>query len=223
MQIKKLLAHNSNYGSTRNVNSIKYIVIHYTGNKNDRAVSNCRYFQSSNRQASAHYFVDENEIYQSVEDNVVAWSVGGNKYPSFPNADGGKFYGKCTNNNSISIEMCNSVDFVPQKTRDNVRELVLHLMKKYNVPKENIITHYQIVGKLCPRPLIDIKKWNEFKDYITGGYEVKKTKININGKLVEIETINVDGNNYVKLRGLESEKITIGYDSVKKTPTVTTK
>lgn len=223
MQIKKLLAHNSNYGSARNVNSIKYIVIHYTANKGDRAISNCKYFQSPNRGASATFFVDQDSIYQSLSEDIVGWSIGGKLYPNYKQTGGGKYYEKATNVNSISIEMCDSVDDVPSKTRNNVRDLVKYLMNKYNIPKENVIRHFDVTGKICPKPLVDAAKWNEFRDYITGGYKMEKTKIVINGKVVEIETINVDGNNYVKLRGLESDKIAIGYDSIKKTPTVTTK
>lgn len=212
MQIKKLLAHNSNYGSIRNTNSIKYIVIHYTANKGDKAISNCKYFQSPNRQASAHFFIDSEEIYQSVEDNVVAWSVGGNKYPNCNVTGGGKWHGKCTNNNSISIEMCDSVDFVPQKTKDNVRELTSYLMKKYNIPKENVIRHFDCVGKTCPKPLIDNTKWNEFKEYITTErYSISKVKVNLFGTLKTIDTINKDNTNYVKLRDLDCAKLKVGY------------
>ncbi len=156
----------NNYGSRRSIDNIQYIVIHYTGNNNDRAISNCKYFQSPNRNASAHYFVDESSIYQSVEDNVIAWSVGGKKYPSCITTGGGKWYGKCTNNNSISIEMCNCVDSVPIKTRENVKYLVNVLMKKYNIPVENIIRHFDVVGKNCPAPLLNGTEWKEFKEHI---------------------------------------------------------
>ena len=67
----------SNYNhSSRNGNSIKYIVEHYTGNLGDTAKNNVDYFYGGNRSASAHYFVDDNSIWQSVEDSNAAWSVG---------------------------------------------------------------------------------------------------------------------------------------------------
>ena len=50
----------------------KYIVVHYTGNVGDTAKNNAVYFKYINRNASAHYFVDENEIYQVVEDDNIA-------------------------------------------------------------------------------------------------------------------------------------------------------
>lgn len=172
MEIKELLAHSGNYTSknTRSLSNIKYIVIHYTGNKGDKAISNCKFFQEDGRKASAHYFVDEKEIYRSVPDNYVAWSVGSNKYSNCAVTGGGTYYGKCTNNNSISVEMCNSVNEVPSAIKDKVKELVVELMKKYNVPKENVIRHFDVVGKECPLPFADKSKnakWLEFRDYIT--------------------------------------------------------
>ena len=52
--------------SSRNGNSVNYIVLHYTGNKGDTAKNNVDYFYVANRGASAHYFVDDNSICQSV-------------------------------------------------------------------------------------------------------------------------------------------------------------
>lgn len=109
----------SNYNySSRNSNSIKYIVLHYTGNKGDTAKDNGTYFCSGNRGASAHYFVDDNEIIQVVEEYKAAWSVGDGK---------GKY--NITNQNSISIEMCcNSDGKVSEKTESYALELVKSLM-----------------------------------------------------------------------------------------------
>ena len=40
--------------SSRNGNSIKYITLHYTGNKGDTAKNNVDYFYGGDRSASAH-------------------------------------------------------------------------------------------------------------------------------------------------------------------------
>lgn len=217
----------NNYGNKRNTSDIKYIVIHYTGNNNDKAISNCKYFQSPNRNASAHYFVDENEIYQSVEDNIVAWSVGGNKYANCTKTGGGKYYGICTNKNSISIEMCNSVKTVPEKTKQLVKELVLLLMQKYNIPATNIIRHFDVNGKCCPASLIDDKKWTQFKKEIvlndTKNSNIKEIKILLNNKEIKVHAINIDNCNYIKLKDLADDKIEITYDNNKKMPIINTK
>ena len=76
MEKKTVLAHKTNYGMMRKSSEIKYIVIHNTANDGDKAYNNARYFQTPGLTASAHYFVDDTTIYQSVLDNSVAYSVG---------------------------------------------------------------------------------------------------------------------------------------------------
>lgn len=73
MEIKKNLT-TQNY-NTGVISRIKYIVIHYTANNGDTALSNTNYFKSY-RGASAHYFVDETSVYQSIEDKNIACIVG---------------------------------------------------------------------------------------------------------------------------------------------------
>ena len=108
--------------SSRNGNSVKYIVLHYTANKGDTAKNNVDYFYGGDRSASAHYFVDDNSIWQSVEESNAAWSIG----------DGHGIYG-ITNQNSISIEMCcNSSGIISETTENNVLELVKYLQNRYN-------------------------------------------------------------------------------------------
>ena len=45
---------------------ISYVVMHYTGNAKDTARGNANYFHGANRKASAHFFVDDSDIFQSV-------------------------------------------------------------------------------------------------------------------------------------------------------------
>lgn len=54
-------------------------------------------------------------------------------------------------------------------------------------------------------------------------YVVTKTKIELNGVIKEVEAININGNNFIKLRDIADSKITIGYDAGRKLPTVTSK
>ena len=109
VKISSYPASKANYGGTRALSTIKYIVIHYTANDGDTAISNAKYFANGSRGASAHYFVDSKNIVQSVKDDYVAWAVGGNKYDDTTKTGGGKFYGKCNNNNSLSIEICDDI------------------------------------------------------------------------------------------------------------------
>ena len=167
MTIKTNLAARANYGSSRATGTIKYIVLHYTGNDGDTDESNGKYFRDNDVGVSAHYFVDDDSVTRSVPDNYVAWAVGGKKCASCAQTGGGKFYGKCTNANSISIEMCDSKKDGTVQASDetiaNAQALTLELMKKYNVPVENVIRHFDVTGKLCPAYMVDEKKWAAFK------------------------------------------------------------
>ncbi len=175
----------SRYGSPK-----KYITIHYVGAVSS-AKANARYFASGYRGASAHYFVDENEIWQSVPLSKAAWHCGGGYQDYGTRYGGGKYHGKCTNYNSIGIEMClykkDGKYRLKKNTVENVKALVKKLMKKYNIPKKRVIRHFDVTGKSCPYIywgggyLIDFGQsapctWEKFRNYITGADEnTKKT------------------------------------------------
>ena len=168
--LKKRLAHKSNYGSKRALSNIKYIVIHYTANDGDSDEGNGNYFANHIVQASAHYFVDGDSITQSVPDNYIAYSVGGKKYSDCNKTGGGKFYGQCTNANSISIEMCdevkNGISDFSVATIENTIELIKVLMKEYNVDINHVIRHFDVTGKPCPKTYVDNTEWRKFKEKI---------------------------------------------------------
>lgn len=169
MSIKQVPANAGNVGGSRSASAIKYIVIHYTGNDGDTAAANAKYYANTVVKTSAHYFVDAKEIVQSVPDLRVAWAVGGNKYASCKQTGGGKLYGKCTNTNSISIEICDATrDGVYKPAPETVTavlDLTRELMKKYNVPAANVIRHFDVTGKLCPAYWTSDAVWrSEFWD-----------------------------------------------------------
>ena len=179
VNIKVKTANRSNYGGKRSTADIKYIVIHYTANDGDTDEGNGNYFANNIVGASAHYFVDDDSITRSVPDDYIAWAVGGSKYKY---TKGGTFYGKCTNANSISIEFCdtkkNGVYDFTEDTVKNAADLVKLLMEKYTVPVERVIRHYDVTGKVCPKPFVDDEKaWKEFKERLVDNMEKRYNKI----------------------------------------------
>ena len=157
MKINKNLTNvNYNLGNNRN---IRYIVIHYTGNNGDTAYDNTVYFKNVNRWASAHYFVDNNEVWQCVEDKNIAWHCGTD----------GVYYSKCRNDTSIGVEMCSrryndGSFYFDSKTIDNCVELVKSLMQQYGVKIENVIRHYDVTHKVCPEPYVrNVSEYQKFK------------------------------------------------------------
>ena len=152
--IKNTPAHSANHGSARSVNDIEYIVIHYTANDGDTDENNGKYFKNNAVKSSAQYFVDSDSVTRSVPDDVVAYSVGGVRYANYKETGGAKFYGKCTNSNSISIELCDDVKngkvYPSAKTIENAVALTKMLMKKYDIPADRVIRHFDVTGKICP-------------------------------------------------------------------------
>ena len=142
-----------NYSPGR-TSPIEYIVVHYTANSGDTAQNNLDYFARTKTGTSAHYFVDENEVCQSVQDTDVAWHCG-SKNPRHP---------YCRNANSIGVEMCNSVGGVPDATRARTAALVRELMSRYGIDSSHVLRHYDVTGKRCPAPWVDDPAgWMEFK------------------------------------------------------------
>lgn len=144
-----------NYSPGR-TSPISYIVIHYTANSGDTAQNNLDYFARTKTGTSAHYFVDENEVCQSVKDMDVAWHCG--------RSDGQYKHPYCRNSNSIGIEMCNSLKAVPEAVKQRTAAFVRELMSRYGVPVQNVLRHYDVTGKRCPAPWVDDPQaWMDFK------------------------------------------------------------
>lgn len=162
-------AHRSNFGNTRAYSAIRYIVIHYTANDGDHDESNAKYFQTARKPAaSAHYFVDDDSVTQSVPDNFVAYAVGGKKYADCAATGGGRLYGKVTNANSISIEMCDTQRDgryqAAEQTMANAAGLCRRLMEKYGIGIDHVVRHFDVNGKHCPVYFMDNAAWEKFRD-----------------------------------------------------------
>lgn len=168
--IKQQLANRANYGAKRSA-KIEWIVMHYTANDGDSDESNARYFQQRlDPVASAHYFVDDDSITQSVPDDFIAYHCGANSYR----------HPVCRNANSIGIEMCDAKRdgrvMVTDKTLSNAAELVRQLCKKYAVPTDHIITHYDVTGKLCPAYWVGNGGLAAFRAMVDASDELEQAK-----------------------------------------------
>lgn len=188
----------------------KYIVIHYVGAVSS-AKANADYFYSVNRQASAHYFVDENEIWQVVKEGDRAWHCG---------TTGKYYHPECRNDNSIGIEMCcymnNGTLDIKEEVINKTIELTKELMAKYNIPVENVIRHYDVTHKVCPAPFVNNEgRWNDFKSRLveaelqcnahiqdigwTGYKDTSKEIIGTTGQCLRLEAIQFKANNGLDL------------------------
>jgi hypothetical protein len=158
--------------------AIRYIAIHYTAGTTSRRGQAMQVRQVFlQRSASADFVVDDDTIVQINPDlrNYYCWAVGDakNKWTG-----GGRLYGVATNKNTISIEICSTLrqgtsaqipnhegwSLSPQAV-EQARRLVRHLMSLYGIPKERVVRHYDITGKLCP----GIVGWNDGPKYDAKG------------------------------------------------------
>lgn len=200
LTIQKMI---SNYNfSSRQGSVIKYIVFHYTGNKGDTAFNNAKYFNECNRNASAHFFVDDENIYQVVNLNNSAWAVG----------DGKGAYG-ILNRNSISIEMCcNSEGVISETTEANALELGKYLMDLYGIDLDHVVRHYDASRKICPNwPNNNWERWLNFKSKLSGN--TINTEIVESTVVAEVDPI-AEAKTYVGTSVLELQQklIACGYD-----------
>ena len=149
--------------------SIEWIVLHYTAGTSSTAPAAANvasWFSQAKAQASADFIVDDSQIVQYNPDieNRYCWSVGGSRYSHSTTTLGGIYHGKCTNSNSISIQMCsrkistktlNASDedwYFTNETILNAVRITKYLMAKYNINKDHVIMHHMVTGKICPNP-----------------------------------------------------------------------
>lgn len=145
--------------ASRRPSDICYLVIHFTANDGDSAKNNADYFAREAPGASAHFFVDEREIWQSVQEKDIAWHCG---------TRGMYFHPYCRNGNSLGVELCSrkrgeKYYFTPETVK-NAQQFVRSLMKRYGIPTENVVRHYDVTHKNCPAPFVeDAGAWQRFK------------------------------------------------------------
>ena len=175
------------YNRSPKSGSYKYIVCHYTGSgtsASGSAKANCIYFGGRNRNASAHYFIDNANIYEYLDPSkYYAWHCG----------DGNGKYG-ITNANSIGIEVCLNGD-KPYTSKEIARLtwLVHYLQKKYGIKDANVVRHYDASRKMCPYYYAKrSEKWNALHKKLIGTTtSTKNTSLKSYKVKVTVNTLNV--------------------------------
>lgn len=130
------------------------VVVHYTANPGSSAKNNRDYFESlktrHTTKASSHFIIGINgEIIQCIPLNEIAYASNNR------------------NSDTISIECCHpdSTGRLSNATYQSLQKLVKSLMTTYSLNKNDIIRHYDITGKECPKYFVTYpQKWEEFKD-----------------------------------------------------------
>ena len=132
---------------------VEGIVIHYTGNPNTTAQQNHDYFEglaeSGKTSVSSHYIIGlEGEIIQCVPLDEIAYASNER------------------NIDTISIECCidNEEGWFNKKTYQSLVELTAWLMGQYDLSTTDVIRHYDVTGKECPKYFVEYESaWEDFK------------------------------------------------------------
>ena len=160
INIKKMISKKNCYIGQ---NKPAYVVIHETDNWSKGANAKChaQAMKNGNLAGTVHYYVDSNDIYQTLEHSDGAWAVG----------DGKGKYG-ITNRNSINIEICVNPESDYYKAVDKAEQLAAYLLKQYGWNTDRLKRHYDASRKHCPRRIQDEGLWLSF---------VQKTAAYMNG------------------------------------------
>ena len=160
----------------------QYVVIHNTANKAS-AKSEISYMIRNNNQTSFHYAVDENEIWQGIEENRNAWHSG----------DGGRGKG---NRTGISIEIARSTHTDINKflkAEENAAMLTAWILQRYGWGIDRVKQHYDFSKKNCPNKTRELG-WERFlgmvQKNLTGDTKSIGTKVPVEGKCI-VRALNI--------------------------------
>jgi N-acetylmuramoyl-L-alanine amidase len=122
----------------RSKNSIKIIVIHYTGMQSER--ESLLRLCNPNSKVSSHFVIGQNgKTYRLVQDNKTAWHAGKSCWGKYKNL----------NKNSIGIELVNKghkFGYTKFKKKQllSLIKICKSLIKKYKIKKRNIVGHSDV-------------------------------------------------------------------------------
>lgn len=138
-------------------NRINGIVIHYTANPGSTAMQNRDYFEglkdSHITKASSHFIVGlEGEIVQCI--------------PTWEEA----YASNERNADTVSIETCHLEEDgkYTAETYKSMVQLTAWLCKKFDLTEKDVIRHYDITGKICPKYFVeDEGAWEKFLEDVS--------------------------------------------------------
>lgn len=132
---------------------IQGIVIHYTANPGATAMQNRDYFEglkdTHTTKASSHFIVGlDGKIVQCIPTWEVAYASNSR------NAD------------TVSIECCHPDEsgMFNEKTYRSMVQLTAWLCEKFGLDENDVIRHYDVTGKNCPKYFVENEDaWEQFK------------------------------------------------------------
>ena len=135
------------------LSSIDGIVVHYTANPGTTAKQNRNYFaglaDGSGTSASSHFIIDtDGTILQCVPMREIAYASNDR------------------NRDTLSIECCHEDESgkFTKETYQSLVKLTAWLCDTYGLETDQVIRHYDVTGKLCPKYYVEHEdKWDTLK------------------------------------------------------------
>ena len=140
------------------------IVIHYVGNPGTTAAQNHSFFtnlaQTGETYASSHFLVGlDGEVLQNVPLNEVAYCS------------------NQRNDDTISIECCHPDETGKfyDSTYQTLVNLCAYLCVEFDLKPDDIIRHYDVTGKICPKYFVDHpEEWETFHKDVKNAIRILK-------------------------------------------------
>ena len=148
----QIIAKESGGRSGRELSAIKNIVIHYVGNPGTTAQNNRDYFDKESTQVSSHFIVGlKGEIIQCLPLNEKSAAS------------------NWRNKDTISIEVCHPDESgkFSSDTYHSLIRLTSWLCKSFYLDQNDVIRHFDITGKICPKFYVENEdEWDILKEKI---------------------------------------------------------
>jgi N-acetylmuramoyl-L-alanine amidase CwlA len=132
------------------------VVIHYVGNSGTTAEQNRNYFQNL---AESHYTYASSNFIIGMDGKIIM-CVPINEVAYCSNE---------RNDDTISIEVCHPDDSgeFTAETMESLQKLTKWLTETYHLKRDEVIRHYDITGKICPKYFVDNPdEWELFLDSV---------------------------------------------------------
>ena len=157
----ELLTPNPYSRPQKKMDKITGIVIHYTANPGATAIGNRNYFESLKdshaTKASSNFVVGlDGEIVQCIP----TWEM------AYASND--------RNHDTVSIECCHPDETgkFNDATYRSMVQLTAWLCLKFNLTEQDVIRHYDVTGKNCPKYFVENEDaWNQFKADVKNAME----------------------------------------------------
>ena len=143
----------------RKKNSVKFVIIHYTGMQSE--IESLKRLKSVKHKVSCHYLINrQGLVTQMVPDNKIAWHAGKSMWRNFRNLN--KF--------SIGIELVNKghnfgYEKFPRSQIYELIQLCIYLKKKFKIRQQNFLGHSDIapLRKVDPGEYFPWEKLSKFR------------------------------------------------------------